>query len=290
MDAFWWAAVPFGLAPVLAGVAWTTSLRRRPARRDEQVELFEGVVYRRQVRRWPRRLLVHTIAVDLSSAAVDFLVTPGDQKTDKDVAARTTSDFLREFGVQVAINGSFFLPFRPGTPWSYYPRSGDGVHILGLAVSGGHCYAQTDANFPILYFAGGRAEICQGDCPPATSQALAGSQLLVQQGRPVISKDPALHPRTAVAIGEGGRRLWLMVVDGRQWRYSEGVTLAELSDLLLELGVEDALNLDGGGSSTLVVAGPNGPRLLNAPIHTYIPMRERPVGNHLGIFARPLSP
>lgn len=276
----WWAAVP-----LLAATAWIANLRRRPARRDEQIELFEGVVYRRQARNRPRPLVIHTVAVDL--AAVDLLVTPGDPACGRDVPARTTSAFLREFGVQVAINGSFFEPFRPGTPWSYYPRAGDGVYILGLAASGGQVYSQMNYHFSYLCFADGRAEICPGERPVnGHQQVLAGFQRLVVEGRPVKHADKSLHPRTAVGLSDGGKRLWLMVVDGRQRWYSEGVTLAELSELLLELGVEDGLNLDGGGSSTLVVEGERGPRLLNAPIHTYIPMRERPVGNHLGIYAR----
>ncbi len=46
------------------------------------------------------------------------------------------------------------------------------------------------------------------------------------------------------------------------------------------------MNLDGGGSSTMVVAGRDGQsRVLNSPIDNYIPGRERPVANHLGIFA-----
>jgi hypothetical protein len=280
MARWWWAAVP-----LLAATAWAVNLRRRPARYPEQVELFEGVVYTRQARRLPRPLVIHTMAVEL--AAVDFLVTPGDANCGRDVPARTTSAFLREFGVQVAVNGSFFEPFRPGTPWSYYPQTGDGVYILGLAVSRGEAYSQANGHFSYLCFGDGRAEICPGDRPVnGQQQALAGFQRLVENGRPVAHADASLHPRTAVALADGGRRLWLMVVDGRQWRYSEGVTLAELSELLLELGVEDALNLDGGGSSTLVMESARGPHLLNAPIHTYIPMRERPVGNHLGIFAK----
>lgn len=83
--------------------------------------------------------------------------------------------------------------------------------------------------------------------------------------------------------------LWLILIDGRQRNYSEGVTLNELADIAIALGAETALNLDGGGSTTLVVAGPNGPQTLNSPIHTRIPMRQRPVGNHLGLFARSIA-
>ena len=72
------------------------------------------------------------------------------------------------------------------------------------------------------------------------------------------------HPRSAVALAADGA-VWLVVVDGRQ-PLSRGVTLEELAELLLALGAADALNLDGGGSSTLVVRPPGGPAVrLNLP-------------------------
>ena len=97
-------------------------------------------------------------------------------------------------------------------------------------------------------------------------------------------KDPALHPRTAVAIDHHRHTLILMVVDGRQPGYSEGVTLEELAKLLAGRGGDEALNLDGGGSTTLVCADAMGVvRRLNRPIHVGIPGNERPVANHLGL-------
>ena len=76
------------------------------------------------------------------------------------------------------------------------------------------------------------------------------------------------------------------MIDGRQPGYSEGVSLGELADLMIEYGADHAINLDGGGSSTLVVEGTDGTaRILNSPIHGRIPGRERPVANQLGIYA-----
>ncbi len=63
--------------------------------------------------------------------------------------------------------------------------------------------------------------------------------------------------------------------------------MSELTDIVMELGAHTALNLDGGGSTALVAAGFWGTHSLNAPIHTRIPMRQRPVANHLGFYARP---
>ncbi|MEZ4666774.1 MAG: phosphodiester glycosidase family protein [Anaerolineae bacterium] len=115
--------------------------------------------------------------------------------------------------------------------------------------------------------------------------------MLIRNGKPepVDSVNSYLsqpHPRTAVALDESGRRLILIVVDGRQPNYSEGVTIPKLIDIVQTYGGYNALNLDGGGSVTLAVEGGNGqPIVLNSPIHSHIPGLERPVANHLGLFA-----
>jgi exopolysaccharide biosynthesis protein len=76
-------------------------------------------------------------------------------------------------------------------------------------------------------------------------------------------------------------------VDGRQPFYSQGATFVELAELLRKQGAYVAMSMDGGGSATLVVEGQAGtPRILNTPIDNYIPGRERPVGNHLGIYIK----
>lgn len=88
------------------------------------------------------------------------------------------------------------------------------------------------------------------------------------------------HPRTAVGVARDGRRLWLVTVDGRQAPYSDGMTLAELASLMKRLGATDALNLDGGGSTTMVVEG----RIVNRPSDQE---GERHVGNALAVIASP---
>ena len=76
-------------------------------------------------------------------------------------------------------------------------------------------------------------------------------------------------------------------MDGRQPNYSEGVTLAELGRIVLDYGGDTALNLDGGGSTALVMQDTTGhPKVLNMPIDNRVPGRERPVANHLGVYVR----
>jgi len=86
------------------------------------------------------------------------------------------------------------------------------------------------------------------------------------------------HPRTAVGVRADGRIL-LVAVDGRQPERSVGMTIAELAALLLELGAVEALNMDGGGSTTLVAGG----RVVNHPSDL---TGERPVGDALLVLAR----
>jgi hypothetical protein len=276
---------------LLLTIAYLITSLKRPPRRDYQVTLFDGVTYDRRVYTAPRPLILHTIEIDLTVPGIDFFVTPGEEMDGMNARARTTTRFTQEFGVQVAINGSFFEPFRAHTPWDYYPRPGDWVNIQGVAISGGRQYAPDLPDWPALCIAAGQVQILSNGCLPDTTHALAGNHILIENGMKVVrgNASPRPQPRTAVALSEGGQRLWLVVVDGRQRRYSEGVTLTELADLILELGVDVALNLDGGGSSTLAVSQGRRAHLLNAPIHTNIPMRQRPVGNHFGVYAMPLS-
>jgi hypothetical protein len=96
------------------------------------------------------------------------------------------------------------------------------------------------------------------------------------------------HP--LVALSADRRTAWMVVVDGRQPFWSHGATLQELAGIFRRLGAADAINLDGGGSTTMAVAGPAGARVVNSPVHTGIPGRERPVANHLGVRIRTVAP
>ncbi len=63
------------------------------------------------------------------------------------------------------------------------------------------------------------------------------------------------HPRTAVGFNSRTKRMFWVTVDGRQPGWSEGMSLIELTQLMSDLGCDNAMNFDGGGSSTCVVNG-----------------------------------
>lgn len=102
------------------------------------------------------------------------------------------------------------------------------------------------------------------DTPPL--RAALGAIPLVRGGRALAGLQTSERaPRTAVGLTEGGRRLWLVAVDGRQ-EASVGATLAQLGRLMTDLGVTDAVALDGGGSTTMIRRGRGGPlRVVDHP-------------------------
>jgi len=104
-----------------------------------------------------------------------------------------------------------------------------------------------------------------------TADAMGGIPLLVEDGRVAVSRCRASvcrrHPRTGVGVTGDGSVL-MVVVDGRR-NLSRGLTLVGFARLFRRLGATWALNLDGGGSSTMVVRN----RIVNVPSDG----RERPV-------------
>ena len=117
---------------------------------------------------------------------------------------------------------------------------------------------------------------------------IGGGPQLIKNGRVEITNAaekilPAFvsdfHPRTAIARLKSGQIL-LVAIDGRQPGVSAGMSLTMVADLLLEFGAVEAINLDGGGSTTMVIRN----KLVNKPSDA---TGERPVSDAILIFPRP---
>jgi len=118
---------------------------------------------------------------------------------------------------------------------------------------------------------------------------LGGWPRILRDGRDVAVDAPTVegtisrnaetrHPRSAIGFSRDSSTLFLVVVDGRTQR-SVGMTLVELAALMRRVGAWQAMNFDGGGSSTMIVQG----ALVNAPSDT---TGERAVGNALLVVKR----
>lgn len=138
-----------------------------------------------------------------------------------------------------------------------------------------------------------------GELHPDARHAISGKRILVADGaipdqvpevpEPSLASRP--YARTALAFDAESGHWLLVVIDGKQAGYSEGMTLAEVARFLTdELGATDAIELDGGGSATMAAQGPDGSvELLSRPANTRIPGRERIVASHVGIRACALT-
>lgn len=285
MKKYVWALLVLLVALMGAYVLFTLG---RPAPVAAKYEIYKGVTYRRIVRYLPHAMIAHVIIIDRREANPRFFVTPPDAIEGGALAARTTSQFLEEFGVQIAINGDGFFPWRSNSPADYYPHVGDPVTPNGFAASGGIVYAdglQDPRAEPILYVSR-RNELSFNRPPNKIFHAIAGDRMLILGGEIVADlDDEAIHPRTALGVNRNGRYIYLVVVDGRQPFYSAGATFQELAELLKDVGAHYAMALDGGGSSTLAIQGENGSaKILNSPIDQYLPGKERAVANHFGVY------
>lgn len=264
---------------------------------------FFGITHTDRTDSVPRPLRIHVITIDLNNPHVGFLMTP--QSGPRDTLIQTTRQFLVARSAQLAVNAHFFTPFPDdgsGTTW-----------LISLAASSatngpeGHAYAPFERNLggafqndlpavnidannvaTLVYQAAGDVTGYATDPPVVLYNAVSGNEQLLRDGIIVsgtTSFDTTLNPRTAIGLAPGNK-LVLLTVDGRQSGVSEGVTTAELAGLLHEdYGVTDAINLDGGGSTTLVMADPVA-RVVNVPVGVNnVPNSERSVGSSLAVFS-----
>jgi uncharacterized protein YgiM (DUF1202 family) len=267
--------------------AWASSnslinLGKTPASIMQKV--FPGVTYYRNERKSPRRMISHVLEIDMRSEGLRFLVTPPLRDTLPQVCTRTTSEFLDNHDMQIAINGDafYYLDHSEYPPQNFCAHGGDPVRLVGYAASRGKAYSMKEPGRPILYI-NQRNEITFGTPKGKVYNAISGERMIVMKGKPFPGLDTQqLHPRTALGVNQNGRWLYLVVVDGRE--VSEGATYSELAALLISHGVYTAMSFDGGGSSTMVIEDVDRrPRLLNNPVNENTAGRERAVANHLGI-------
>ncbi len=240
----------------------------------------------------------YVATVDLASPRVEVVVTGPTRWSDDEgrpieAVLEPTDGWARRLDVVFAMNANFYNE-------SADKRTAD---IVGLAVSDGQVvspartYAGVD-DPSLLILHDRRAILGPANDAGQVRHAVSGVGAsdgapdlggpLIRDGQNVAAHARVVplerHPRTAIGVDQTGRRLIAVVIDGRQPGWSVGVTLPELADLMLAHGAHNAINLDGGGSSSFVYrAHPDQPAVTNRPSDGYF----RPVANHLGVRLRP---
>ena len=136
----------------------------------------------------------------------------------------------------------------------------EGKDIAGLVIIGrGDSAAQLRRELPV-----GTKVSVRRTLAGNPQMAISGNRFLVNDGIIRAVDDREMHPRTAIGVDSDTGEVLLLVVDGRSSR-SRGYTMVELANLMIDLGADEAVNLDGGGSSTMVGKRGTRVKVLNQP-------------------------
>jgi exopolysaccharide biosynthesis protein len=258
----------------LAGlVVATVAMFTAPAHAgDTTKQVFDGVKMITRTTSTPN--VIHILVVDMTTPGVTLASTPSAARKQR------TSSYATSTGAAAAINGDLFSYTTYGT--------------TGLA-AGAHAKwtdtKDTASSANIAFGDSTRVEIHNAAENLAFNSTwmkgvVSGHPQLVTAGvklatNPSSPSCPYRNPRTAVGLSQDAKTLWMVVVDGRS-SISAGMTCTELATLMKGLGAYQAVNLDGGGSTTMFLKGTG---IVNKPSDG----SERVVANHLAVFAPKLG-
>jgi exopolysaccharide biosynthesis protein len=280
---------------------------------------YQGITYISRTETLPRDINIHIFLVDLTKPGISFKLT--QQGGSRDTIRQTTLDFLNQEHAQVAINCHFFLPYPSNDANSnVVGLAASHGNVYSPFEPQPIREDFTDQSYAIIPFAPGlniepnnAALIVHRNAAFADNKhvlepvklwnAVSGSAQIITNGAASIPKytgsAPVLKsisgysddnswyslpkPRTAIGLTRDNRLLVLFTVDGAGG--SSGLTVGEVCDFLIrDYVVYNALNLDGGGSTTLAMEDPatHIGKIVNVPSED---SNGRSVGSSLVIFA-----
>jgi hypothetical protein len=259
-----------------------------PASGSEQAS---PLVYWQEIRQTPRPLHLHFLRFDMTNPALEFstfIADDPDGNGPAEAVLTPPDDLALKFHAVAAVNANAFrsLPDSAGRRDSVW-FSGKQVDIAGLAASDSDVRSGDEQDRNEFWIdETGRAHIGDMQKTEPVKQGVADwLDAILRHGDIIAKVSLDLHPRTLIGIDASGRWLYFAVIDGRSPGYSEGITLIEAGQIMIDIGCYDALNLDGGGSSVMLVSVGDSLRVMNRP-----PTGLRPVPVMAGIRQRIIAP
>ena len=281
------------IAFILSGVFWLNLQGFSQDTLDLYPERPGSLVCWSESLEFPRTLKVFCIKIDLTDPTLQVIAMPAEDPDGEGPAeAKLTKpvELFNQFGVLAAINTNAFagIPNDKSIGVGWY--DGKPVDIQGMIVAGGKKISPgQEGRTPFWLSPFGKPHIGNPEPNDTIETAVSdwGSVLMTDNRILPDSAVKVVHPRTAIGFDRSGKWLLLMVVDGRQPLYSEGISLYELALLFRERGCTEAVNLDGGGSSIMLVRDETGKaKTFNRPSDTM----HRPIPVMLGVRAISSSP
>ena len=255
--------------------------------------------------------VVHCVRVDLTDPDIQLFTTPRASSyvaESRETLTQTVPAILQQYKLQVASDANFYN----ANPGGSDPTSaGVNCEVYGLEISSGIVVsAESSADYAgdpraaSLLFTTNRQPMWDfrnlpfGTNTTGVYTAITGYYPIVSNGVNVGAAsinaypDSFIHqsqPRTAFGVSQNGRYLYLMTIDGRQPGYSDGALDSETAYWMLQCGAWNAINMDGGGSTALYMADSTGsPVALNHSSYLAGYGRERYIGSHFGVYAKPV--
>jgi hypothetical protein len=207
----------------------------------------------------PRPLKIHFLKASLNTKELEVIALSGE---DPDGAGPAESQLtqpvslFRKFHALAAVNANAFAGLNDHE--NAVPKWVEGlpVDIHGMVVSQGKTISPIENNrMPFWLDSQRKPHLGDPGAGDSVAEAVSDwfSPLLVNSRIIPDSADRVLHPRTALGFDNSGAWLLLIVIDGRQPDFSEGATLYELAEILQSQGCSQSINLDGGGSSIMLI-------------------------------------
>jgi exopolysaccharide biosynthesis protein len=280
---------PTSIVTALAAAFFITSLAFAEVKLPEHP--YPGTTYE-YVHRDDGPQTIFIVKVDLTDPRVNVRVAPGGADPDGPGEWQTTlqpaSAIAKREGFDVTVNASFFeaknTKDAEGAASGYVKDKW--AKSVGWGMTDGKLWSpDVNKDWPAVWVEGDRAVRIGSpkNLPPNARQAVQGNGYVVRDGKLAdpIGNLKVRHPRTVVGVDRDGKTLVLLTVDGRNPGKAIGMTGEELGREMLRLGCHTAINLDGGGSTTLVVRDPadGALKIVNDPSDH----RERAVADVIGV-------
>ena len=208
-------------------------------------------------------LIAHAVKIDLRNPSVAVVVSEPDlfKNTEGCVRGETTLSFALRHNTIVAFNAA---PFKTNSVLFGKYRTVVGIHIADF-----RRMSMPNIRYgALLFYADGKAGIIDSQSesalPANVQYAVSGFWTILRDGSVLPQKLQRRDSRTAVGVADGGKKLFIVAVEGENKRKSQGLSYEETAVLMQALGASDALQLDGGSSGTLVLQE-NGTQRIIAP-------------------------
>lgn len=202
--------------------------------------IYEGIEVATGYADTPRLQRVFVFRVSLRNPNVSLFASHDNGGAAYEVTLQRPDDFMYEHGLKMAANATF---------WN--AAQSPNADVYGYVVSNGIQVSGPDGTFSgQLYFTSEKIATLRNSTQTGTgvNQGVGGGGQVLTNGV-ITTGDNSINPYTFYGISQDGKYMIIVAVDGRQPGWSEGCTMPEMAQWLIDFGAYNGMQMDGGGST-----------------------------------------